>query len=239
MMKKGFEQQGTLKHEKRYTRNGTTVTPEEMRILKKSSVCVLGCGGLGGGVIEGLVRIGVGRITAVDGDVFDETNLNRQVLSHENNIGKRKAEEAAAQMKIINSDVEIVPVTEFLNEENAARIIKGHDIAVDALDNATARKLLERACEEENIPLVHGAIAGWNGQVAVIMPGDRMLETIYEGGEDRGEETETGNPSFTPAVVSAMEVAETIKLLLGKDGVLRNRLLMIDLLNHQYETIDF
>ena len=71
------------------------------------------------------------------------------------------------------------------------------------------------------------------------MPGDRLLETIYEGSEDRGEETVTGNPSFTPAVISAMEVAETIKVLLGKDGVLRNRLLMMDLLNHQYETIDF
>lgn len=228
-----------MKHEKRYERNGVTVTPEEMCILKKSSVCVLGCGGLGGGVIEGLARIGVGRITAVDGDVFDETNLNRQVLSHEKNIGKSKAEEAAAQIKNINSDVDIVPVAEFLNEENALRIIKGHDIAVDALDNATARKLLEQSCEKENIPLVHGAIAGWNGQVAVIMPGDRMLQTIYEGSEDRGEETETGNPSFTPAVVSAMEVAETVKLLLGKGGILKNRLLMMDLLNHQYETIDF
>lgn len=239
MTEKGFEQHAPQKHEKRYTRNGTTVTPEEMRTLRESSVCVLGCGGLGGGVIEGLARIGVGRITAVDGDVFDESNLNRQVLSNENNIGKSKAREAAAQMKLINSEVEIIPVTEFLDEENAAGIIKGHDIAVDALDSATARKLLERACEEEDIPLVHGAIAGWNGQVAVIMPGDRILETIYEGSEDRGEETVTGNPSFTPAVVSAMEVAETIKVLLGKDGVLRNRLLMMDLLNHQYETIDF
>ena len=112
-------------------------------------------------------------------------------------------------------------------------------MVADALDNITARKLLEKACREENIPLVHGAIAGWNGQVSVIMPGDNLISSLYYDCEDRGEETETGNPSFTPAVVSAIEAAEVIKILLKKQGALKSSILMIDLLNHQYYVVEY
>lgn len=226
-----------MKH--RYDRNIGTVSEEEQKLLKKKSVCVIGCGGLGGGIIEGLVRLGVGKLTIVDGDVFDVSNLNRQVLSNEKNIGVSKAEEGKRQMAEINSEVEVCAICEFYNEENSREIIKGHDVVVDALDNINTRKLLELACEEENIPLVHGAIAGWNGQVAVIMPGDRLIHMLYEGDDNYGVEKETGNPSFTPAVVSAMEVAETLKLLLGREDILRNKILTIDILEHQYEVIEF
>lgn len=225
--------------ENRYDRNRGTVSIEEQETLRAKSVLVAGCGGLGGTVIEDLARIGVGSITAVDGDVFDESNLNRQVLSNEGNLGKPKAQEAAEQMKLINSEVKIRPVIEFIDEDNAGSLVAGHDVVVDALDNISSRKILEAACEAEKCPLVHGAIAGWNGQVAVVMPGSGILGTIYSGEEDKGSERETGNPSFTPAVIASIETAEVIKLLLGRDGVLENRLLMVDLLNHQYETIDF
>ena len=142
-------------------------------------------------------------------------------------------------MRLINSEVTVRPVAEFIREDNARQLVAGHDVVVDALDNISSRKILEAACEAEGIPLVHGAIAGWNGQVAVIMPGDRIIEMIYSGDEDKGSERETGNPAFTPAVIASMEAAEVIKLLLGREGSLKNRMLMIDLLNHQYETVDF
>lgn len=224
---------------RRYERNTGTVSLGEQQVLSRKMVLVAGCGGLGGTVIENLTRIGVGTITAVDGDVFDETNLNRQVLSNEGDIGESKAREAAEQMGVINSGVSVRPVMEFIRADNARQLVAGHDVVVDALDNISSRKILEAACEAENIPLVHGAIAGWNGQVAVIMPGSRIIEQIYSGDEDKGAERETGNPAFTPAVIASMETAEVIKLLLGRDGVLRNRMLMADLLNHQYETVDF
>lgn len=224
---------------RRYERNGIVITPEENRMLATRKVCVAGCGGLGGGVIEGLVRCGVGNITAVDGDVFDETNLNRQILSNESNLGKSKAGEAVRQMKEINSQVEVIAVETFIDESNAEQIITGSDVVVDALDNISARKVLEAACERQDIPMVHGAIAGWNGQVAVVMPGDRLIGELYSGEGDRGVEVRTGNPYFTPAVVSAIQVAETVKLLTGKGDVLRNKLLMIDMLHHQYEIIEF
>lgn len=223
----------------RYDRNVGTVSKQEQALLQEKSVCVIGCGGLGGGVIEGLARLGVGRLTIVDGDVFDASNLNRQVLSNEENIGEGKAAEGVRQMKQINSQVEICPLHTMLDAQNCRDIIRNHDVVADALDNVQSRLILEDACEKEGIPLVHGAIAGWNGQVAVVRPNDRLLHIIYQNLEDRGAEVETGNPSFTPAVVSGIQVAEVLKLLLGKEGTLENRLLMIDLLSHQYEVIEF
>lgn len=223
----------------RYDRNIGTITMDEQSALKERSVCVIGCGGLGGGVIENLVRMGVGHLTVVDGDVFDESNLNRQVLSNENNLQRPKAVEAAAQMRQINSDVKIKPIVDFFTATNADEIIRGHDIAVDALDNVDARLALERACEREGIPLIHGAIGGWYGQMAVVMPGSRILERIYADFYNSQQEDGPTNPSFTPAVIAAMEAAEAIKMLLGRHEALRNRLLTIDLLEHQYEIIDF
>lgn len=219
----------------RYDRNIGTITEKEQALLAQKSVCVIGCGGLGGGIIENLVRMGVGRLTIVDGDVFDETNLNRQVLSNEKNIGASKAEEGARQMSDINANVSIQPVFALYNMQNGRELIAGHDVVVDALDNIETRLLLEDDCEAEGIPLVHGAITSWYGQVAVVMPGDRLLHKIYID----TEKLKTSNPSFTPAVVSAMQAAETIKVLLGSEGVLRNKLLTLDLLSHEYEIIDF
>ena len=221
----------------RYDRNIGTITIEDQAVLACKSVCVVGCGGLGGGVIENLTRMGVGELTLVDGDVFDESNLNRQVLSNEDNLGKSKALEAVEQMSRINSEITFVAIEDLLNEENAAAIIDGSDLVVDALDNVEARFALEKACSELNIPLVHGAISGWNGQVGVVMPGSGILSEIYMDPEPTDDAPT--NPSFTPAVVSAIQASETIKMLLNREEALRNKILMIDLLDHEYEIIDF
>ena len=221
----------------RYDRNIGTITIEDQAVLACKSVCVVGCGGLGGGVIENLTRMGVGELTLVDGDVFDESNLNRQVLSNEDNLGKSKALEAAEQMSRINSEITFVAIEDLLNEENAAAIIDGSDLVVDALDNVEARFALEKACSELNIPLVHGAISGWNGQVGVVMPGSGILSEIYMDPEPTDDAPT--NPSFTPAVVSAIQASETIKMLLNREEALRNKILIIELLDHEYEIIDF
>lgn len=221
--------------EERYNRNMNTLSPEENGKLKDFKVCVIGCGGLGGYVIELLGRLGIGSITAVDGDVFDVTNLNRQLLSSENLIGESKSMAAKQRMSSINSEVNLNPIHTFVTEENCDEIIKGHDIVVDALDNMDSRRLLERHCEKQNLPLIHGAIAGWYGQVSTILPGDRTLEKIYPKDANKGAEVELGNPSFTPALVASIEVAEVIKVLLKKDQLLHQKLLTIDLLSHDYE----
>ncbi len=108
---------------------------------------------------------------------------------------------------------------------------------MDALDSLPARRLLQRACEELGIPLVHGAIGGWYGQVTVIMPGDRTLDRLYNPDTERGVEAIMGTPGFTPAVVGSIEACEVIKLLIGRGRPLRHRVLNIDLLNQEFIVI--
>jgi len=97
--------------------------------------------------------------------------------------------------------------------------------------------MLQKVCEKLEIPMIYGAIAGWYGQVSTILPGDRTLEKIYRA--DAGIESELGNPSFTPATVASIQVAEGLKVLLGKPEILSKKMLYIDLLNQEYETIEF
>lgn len=222
----------------RYSRNISSISKEENLILKDSKVCVVGCGGLGGHIIEMLGRLGVGSITAVDGDIFDETNLNRQLLSNENTIGKSKVIEAQKRMAIVNSDIEVIPKVEFLNESNVESILSGHNVIVDALDNIPSRFVLQRGCSILQLPLVHGAIAGWYGQVSTIYPNDNTLNKIYRNDISNGLEKELGNPSFTPALIGSIQVSEVVKILINRGDLLRNKLLFINTLNHEYDVIE-
>ena len=222
-------------YEHRYDRNMNTFSLAEFAKLKESKVCVIGCGGIGGYVIEMLARIGIGTIVVVDGDEFDETNLNRQLFCDEHNLGSSKAEAAKDRIGRVNSEVNVTAVKDYITEENCCRIISGCDIVVEALDNMSVRKMLAKACAKENIPMIHGAMAGWYAQVAAIAPGDNGLAKIYPCDKDKGAEKELGNPAFTPALVASLEVAEAVKVLLHKGVSLESRMLSIDLLLQEYE----
>lgn len=222
----------------RYKRNIKALSLEENIILNNSKVCVVGCGGLGGYIIEMLGRLGLGTITAIDGDVFEESNLNRQILMYEASLGKNKALAAKERMSSINSKIIVKPVREFVTEANAEQLLCEHNVVVDALDNIPSRFILQNACDNLGIPLVHGAIAGWYGQVSTIYPGERTLSKIYADNFSQGLEKELGTPSFTPALISSIEVSETVKILIGKENLLRNKLLFIDLQNNEYDIID-
>jgi len=207
------------------------ISQQEQDKLKKSRVCVLGCGGLGGYVIEFLVRLGIGFVKVVDGDYFDKTNLNRQLLATETNIGQSKAFEAKKRAELINSEVQIEVVNEYFSENNAIDILINNDLIIDALDNIKGRKLAQKYAKELSIPLIHGAIAGWYGQVCVVLPGDDSLNFLYSKDLDKGEEQRLGNPSFTPALIASIEVSEAVKVLLDKGELLRKEALFIDLLD--------
>jgi len=221
----------------RYKRNGI-FTNEEMNILKDSKVCIIGSGGLGGYILEMLARVGVGNITIIDGDVFEESNLNRQILATSNNLGNVKVEEAKKRIAEVNPETRVTPIQSYLNSENVSEIITDYNLVIDALDSIDIRLLLQAECEVKNIPLVHGAIAGWYGQVTTIMPGDKTLNRLYSNDQNKGVEVEIGNPSFTPALVASLEVSEALKVLLKKDEILRNKMLYIDLLNNEFEVLD-
>ena len=221
----------------RYSRNKNLMSDDEIILLSQKKVCVLGLGGLGGYIVEMLSRIGVGSLTLVDGDVFDETNLNRQLFSSMNNLGSSKALEAEKRVKGINPLTKVIPVYEFVDSSNAMKIISNHDVIVDALDSIDLRKSIAKVCTELNLPLVHGAIAGWYGQVATIYPNDTTLDILYPKDIKRGIEKELGNPSFTPALVASIQVSEVIKLLLNRGDLLRNSFMMIDLYTNDIEVI--
>lgn len=223
----------------RYQRNRKMITVEEQLRLCCSRVAVIGCGGLGGYIIEGLARLGVGHIVAIDPDVFEEHNLNRQLLASPGSLGRSKVEQAAARVAEINPAVTLYPVQEAFGEDNGERLLKGCSAAVDGLDNIPARQALAQCCFGMGIALIHGAIAGWYGQVSTQMPGDDSLQQLFARlASAKGVEQELGNPSFTPALLASLEVAEVCKVLLDKGSVLRGRTLMIDLLDMEFhETI--
>ncbi|WP_432402230.1 HesA/MoeB/ThiF family protein [Wukongibacter sp. M2B1] len=223
---------------KRYIRNMKMLSKEENERLAKFKVCVVGCGGLGGYIIEFLGRLGIGHITAIDGDFFDETNLNRQILSEIETIGKSKALTAQKRMKQVNPLIEVTPIIESISRENADKVLRGHDLIIDAVDGINTRFLLQDIASKLNIPLIHGAIAGWYGQVSTIFPGENTLDKIYPSKDVSGLESELGNPSFTPALIASIEVSEALKVLLNKGELLRNRLLYIDLLEHDYVVME-
>ncbi len=221
----------------RYAKNRQMLTEEEILLLNQKKVCIIGCGGLGGYLLELLGRLGVEHITVIDGDTFSESNLNRQLLATDDLVGVPKARVAAWRMTAVNPRVKVTAHETYLVAENARALLQGHDLVFDALDSIRTRKLVARVLKDLGIPLVYGAIAGWYGQVATIFPGENTLERIYPREQDKGEESLLGNPSFTPALVASLQVSEGLKLLLGRGDLLRNRLLVIDLLENDFEII--
>ncbi|SHJ43417.1 Molybdopterin or thiamine biosynthesis adenylyltransferase [Geosporobacter subterraneus DSM 17957] len=223
---------------KRYSRNMSMLSHAENEGLNRVRICVVGCGGLGGHIIEMLGRIGIGTITAVDGDVFEESNLNRQILSDVPSLGQPKAVKAKERMALVNPFVHVEPFVQRLDSENAIAILKGHELIMDALDNIESRFVLQEAAEQLNIPLIHGAIAGWYGQVSTIFPGDKTLNFLYPDRQAKGLEKELGNPSFTPALVASIQVSEAIKVIIGRGELLRRKILFINTLEQEYEIIE-
>lgn len=215
----------------RYLRNRAALSEAECAVLAEKTVLVAGCGGLGGYVIESLARIGVGRIIALDCDAFDESNLNRQLLATEATIGTSKAQAAAERVAAVNPLVRVEARIERLGEESARALAANVDCAIDALDDLHARFWLAHACQEEDTPLVYGAVAGWYGQVCTVMPGDSSFVTVYGTAEGSGIEKTEGVLPFTAAATAAFQSAEAVKVLLNRGGLIRGRLLMIDALS--------
>jgi len=217
---------------KRYKRNLGVVSPSEQVKLLQSKVAVIGAGGLGGTVLELLTRMGIGELIIADKDIIGDSNLNRQILSKETNLGQSKTEVAVKRVKEINSSIDITGHSVFIDLNNVKKIIKGAEVVVDALDNLPVRFMLQRACQDLKIPLVHGAIAGFNGQLTTIFPEDKGLELIYGSDKnlpEHGSEVTLGAPTVTPALIASLEVQEVIKILLKRGKLFRNRLLYLDI----------
>ena len=202
--------------------------------IKDKTIFIAGCGGLGCFVVENLIRLNAGKIVVCDGDVFSTSNLNRQLYSSPNNIGQFKVSCAKNRAIELGFAGDFMAVPHFIDADNAESLIQGVDIVIDALDNTNARFILEDACEKLNIPLIHGAVGTWNYQIAVVMPGSKLLRNLYEG---KSEKNSVETFAFTVEACSAAETAEACKLLAGEDSELSNSLLIADLKDNTYEII--
>lgn len=219
--------------EERYIRNLGALTEKECASLRVKKVFVAGCGGLGGHIIDMLLRVGVGRIIAADGDVFEPSNLNRQLLSSTAVLGVSKAETALAHAAAVNPDVHFTACSEFITEDNVSRMIQGCDAVMDALDNIPARRLLKAECDRQGIPYIYGAITGWTAQAAASLPGDGLLDILYP---TNATVKSKSSLSFTPAFCAAMQVSLCVKLLCGRK-VEAGKLYYADLSDMEFETL--
>ena len=226
----------------RYLRNMNSFSPADQIRLLRSRAAVVGLGGLGGTVIEILARAGVGHLVLIDGDRFEEHNLNRQMVCVQDSIGGAKAQKAAERVSAINSSVNITVRPLFLNDENALDLIADSQVVVDCLDNINSRFTLQTASQRAGIPLVSAAVAGTAGHVTTIFAQDVGLERIHGPRHSlanaHGAEIILGNLPQTVTMVAAMESAETLKILTGQtQQLLRDKLWVMDLSDNTFEVI--
>lgn len=226
----------------RYARNMKTFSLRDQVVLLKSAVSIVGLGGLGGAVSEILARTGVGTLNLIDGDSFEASNLNRQFFSTHEMMGKFKTEAAVKRIENINASITVRRHHEYIDDENAVGLIDPSNVIVDCLDNIKTRFILESASKRTGLPLVSAAVAGLSGHVTTIFPEDRGLELIY-GPPDglkktKGAEMSLGCLSPAVTVLAAFETAEVVKVVLNKGSLLRNKLLVIDLMDNITQVLD-
>lgn len=219
----------------RYDRQ--TMLPEigeaGQKLLEEAKVLIVGVGGLGSPIALYLAGAGVGCIGLVDDDVVSISNLQRQVLYSEKELGKPKAVCAAERVAALNSEITVRPYPTRLTKENAFDIIREYDMVVDGCDNFATRYLINDCCVELGIPYIYGAICGFEGQVSVFNYGTdkRNYRDLYP---DEAEMMRMPPPSkgvmgITPAVVGSIEATEVLKVIGGFGDVLSGKLWTIDL----------
>jgi molybdopterin/thiamine biosynthesis adenylyltransferase len=194
--------------------------------LKQARVVIAGAGGLGSPVAMYLAVAGVGMIRIIDHDKVELSNLNRQVLHWDKDVGQDKVESAREKLGSLNRNVRIETLKENITEANVSRLVAGCDVIVDALDNLPTRFVLNKAAVENRIPFVHGAVYGLEGRVMTILPGQSAcLRCVYRGLVPQQKFPVIG---VTPAVIGCIQATEVIKCIAGLGQLLTNRLLVYD-----------
>ena len=205
--------------------------------LRSARVCVIGTGGLGHPIISRLAAMGIGTLRIIDRDVIELSNLHRQTLFEESDVGKVKVETVANKLKKMNSDCNIEAFPISINDHTALEVIKECDVVIDALDSVNARYSINRACSKQKIPFVTGAAVGVSGQVFTVMPGESACYHCMFPALDEDSMPTCSIEGVHPPILSiigAIEVAEAVKIILGKKPSLSDRILHVDL-----ENLDF
>ncbi|XXJ20025.1 HesA/MoeB/ThiF family protein [Desulfovibrio caledoniensis] len=218
----------------RYLRNRQSMGRKDQVRLLRASVAQVGLGGLGGSLLEQFLRLGIGRVRAADGDLFEPSNLNRQALSTLDGLGREKTRAAMLRAEAVNPSMTLETRSEFLTADSLPGFLEGCELAVDALGGLTMRGHLQQAASRAAIPLVTGALAGWTGYVAVVMPGQIGPADLM--GTDNGGEEKLGCPAPAVNLVASIMASEVVNVLTGAP-TLAGKMLVMDLRSHAFETI--
>ncbi|MFH6605040.1 molybdopterin-synthase adenylyltransferase MoeB [Maribacter algicola] len=217
--------------------------PEAQQKLADAKVLVVGAGGLGIPVLTYLNATGVGTLGIVDNDTVAISNLHRQVLYGENDVGQAKVQVIVKKLQRQNSTTNLIPHTDFLNRENALQIIAEYDLVVDATDNFPSRYLINDACVVQGKPFVYGALHGYEGQVSVFNfeagPTYRCLYPDMPKEDEVPNCNEHGVLGIIPGIIGNFQALETIKIITGIGEPLSGRLLLYDGLSQRIQKIKF
>lgn len=196
------------------------------RRLQETSVFIAGAGGLGSPAAFYLAAAGIGRLRIVDRDTVALSNLNRQILHGDRDVGRDKVESAKEKLLVLNPDVKVEAIKTVINEETVHELLAGCDLIVDALDNFPSRYLLNRVALEKGIPFFHGAVYGFEGRAMTVIPRQgACFRCLYENGPPESKFPVVG---VAPAVIGAIQATEVIKYLVGIGDLLVDRLLVYD-----------
>ena len=202
--------------------------------LKQAKVCVVGVGGLGNPITARLAAMGVGNIRIVDRDVIELSNLHRQTMFNEDDVGQVKVETAAKKLRKLNPDIVIEELPVSINDYTAFDAVDGCDVVIDALDSVNARYSLNKACIEKKIPFVTGAAVGVTGQSFTILPNESACyHCLFPALDEDSMPTcsiEGVHPSIL-SIIGGIEVSEAVKIITGKEPSLKNKVLHVDLEN--------
>ncbi len=202
--------------------------------LKQSRVCVVGVGGLGNPITTRLAAMGVGKIRIVDRDVIELSNLHRQTMFDEDDVGQVKVETAAKKLRKLNNDIIIEELPVSINDYTALDAVDGCDVVIDALDSVNARYSLNRACIEKKIPFVTGAAVGVTGQTFTIVPNESACYYCLFPALDEDSMPTCSIEGVHPSILSiigGIEVSEAVKIITGKKPSLQDKVLHVDLEN--------
>lgn len=228
--------------EQRYSRQIMlpTVGVDGQKALAQKKIMIIGVGGLGSATAIYLAGAGVGHITLLDNDVVSVSNLHRQVLYSECEVGLPKSLMAARRLAALNSDIEIKCIDTRLTADNAAELLQGYDLILDCTDNFVTRYIIDDACAALDTPWVYGSISEFAGQLSLFNgPSKTRYCHLYPEREQlcSAPKPVPGVLGATPGVIGSMQAAEAVKVLLDMEGTLDGKLFYINLLTFETHLI--
>ncbi|MFB6108073.1 MAG: ThiF family adenylyltransferase [Haloplanus sp.] len=218
------------------------VGPQGQKRLLDGSALVVGAGGLGAPVIQYLAAAGVGHLGVVDDDVVERSNLQRQVIHGDADVGRPKVNSAKDFVARLNPDVSVDTYETRLDRSNVADVVEGYDVVVDASDNFPTRYLVNDACRLREIPVAHGAIYKFEGQVTTLVPDGPCYRCLFREAPEPGTVPDcatTGVLGVLPGTAGCIQATEAVKLLLETGDLLEGRMLFYDAMDMTFETVPY